>query len=154
MNEKHDLGRSVAKERISALLNHFEINQSEFATDLEISHSYVSGILAGTKIPSKKLIRSIKKMYGVLDYWWETGEGEITELDPSQVYRVPDQAKMQREFVEKYISTEIMTVVDSIQSEFDESKPKARFAATSLLNKYIKTGLKKDVQDFLGENED
>jgi transcriptional regulator with XRE-family HTH domain len=74
-----DLDRSVARERIPAIMEHFDINQSEFADDLEISHSYVSAMLAGTKVPSKKLIKAIKKTYRVLDYWWQTGEGDITD---------------------------------------------------------------------------
>jgi predicted transcriptional regulator len=147
-------GQIDVSARILGILDYFEINQTELAADLEITPGYVSSILAGTKTPSSKLIHKIKKKYAVLDLWWETGEGEVSEIDPRDVNSELGQAKMQRDFVEKYISTEIMTVVDSIQSEFDDSKPKARYAAISLLNKYIKTGLKKDVQDFLGEEEE
>jgi transcriptional regulator with XRE-family HTH domain len=146
--------RGVASERIKSLLDHLALSQSEFASELEISQSYVSGIIAGTKSPSKKLIRAIKKKYEVLDYWWETGEGKITELDPSEIYRVPDQAKMQREFVEKYVTPELMTVFDAFQEKLENIDPKIRYAAVICLNKYINTSLIKDALGLLGEQEE
>ncbi len=153
MNKTTDQDRFVAKDRIFELLDHFDINQSEFASDLEISHSYVSGILAGTKTPSKKLIRAIKKKYEVLDLWWKTGEGQITERDPSDMfYREPDQNKELIKLFENTFSPEFMTVIVNLTAELDDASPEFRYAAVSLLNKYIKTGLNKDVLTFLGDH--
>lgn len=154
MKVADDLDRAVARERIALIMNHFDINQSEFAADLEISHGYVSGILAGTKTPSKKLIKLIKKTYKVLDYWWQTGEGEITDGDPNDIipYREPDQAKMKRDFVEKYITPEYMTIVDSLEDVLDNVPYGLKLAAVSILNKYILTSLVKDATDYLSRD--
>jgi transcriptional regulator with XRE-family HTH domain len=136
-------------------MEHFDINQSEFADDLEISHSYVSAMLAGTKVPSKKLIKAIKKTYRVLDYWWQTGEGDITDGNPEDIipYRELNQEKAKLQLIQNYITPEFMTIVDNLEVELSKVPFEVRLAAVTILNKHIRTSLIKEAKEFLATSD-
>jgi transcriptional regulator with XRE-family HTH domain len=156
MSEQLDRDKTTARARIRALLDHLEINQSEFAADLEISHSYVSSILSGSRAASTKLIRAIKKKYFVLDSWWETGEGSISEENNFEIHKRLDaqrKFKAQQEFVENYVTPEFMTIINNLDDVLESVDLETRYAAVTLLNRYIKNSLVDDVHNFLEKQE-
>jgi len=63
--------------RLSSVIAHLVVNQSEFARRLDASPGFVSDIVRSVKKPGAEFLASVKQVFGVSIDWLLTGEGTM-----------------------------------------------------------------------------
>ena len=82
----------------------------DFAEAIDVTRPYVSALLSGRRQPSRKLVLKIKKVFQVLDQWWESGEGPMTVDDLSNW----ENFKARREIVKIDYRPEAIVIADVV----------------------------------------
>lgn len=84
-------------ERISKVIEHYNLSPSEFADEIDVQRSSISHITSGRNKPSLEFIIKIKSRFPeILWDWLVTGEGEMLKSELPDVGFVP-QEKMEDE---------------------------------------------------------
>jgi transcriptional regulator with XRE-family HTH domain len=63
--------------RVAAVKEYFNLNLSQFAKKLNVSHSFLSQVISGKRKPSFELLGSLTVVFKVNLSWLYTGEGDM-----------------------------------------------------------------------------
>jgi transcriptional regulator with XRE-family HTH domain len=97
-------------DNVRKILDKIGYTHEDFAEAIGVTRPYVSALLSGRRQPSRKLVLKIKKVFQVLDQWWESGEGPMTVEDLSKW----DNFKARREIVKIDYRPEAIVIADVV----------------------------------------
>jgi transcriptional regulator with XRE-family HTH domain len=63
--------------RVADVKDHFDLNLSQFAKKLNVSHSFLSQIISGKRKPSFELLGALTVLFKVNLSWLYTGKGDM-----------------------------------------------------------------------------
>ncbi len=69
----------IVGDKVAVVKDHFKLNITEFAKQLEISHSFLSQIISGKRKPSYEFLCALSVKFNINLHWLFTGNGEIID---------------------------------------------------------------------------